>query len=230
MPHAANDPTSRSVGCGIKPAPEPNGNTQVQPTLPKNETPTLEAKPSRIKSPLWELEKKTVASRKPLKYGLDSGSPSVTHFAGGVLMTAVVTRCKLALAATLGFLLMALGAASLATFHPVFRGLKRVDLKLREGRLTGTLRTGSKSDDQGYDAEVLGFVEANGGKVTRFDAVARGLWWADGEQGDGTSAGLTGLPKGKKYPVAVAFTLADPSDGVARVVPYAALGVSSYPR
>lgn len=118
----------------------------------------------------------------------------------------------------------------LATFHPVFRGLKRVELKLHEGRLTGTWRTGSPSDDQGFETQVLGFVEAKAGKVTRFDVVAKGLWWGNGEQGDGTSAGLTSLPKGKKYPVAVAYTLADPSDGVARAVPYAAFGVSSYPR
>ncbi len=116
----------------------------------------------------------------------------------------------------------------LATFHPVLRGLKRVDLKLHEGRLTGTLRTGSKTDDQGFDADVLGFVEAKAGKVVRFDAVARGTWWGDGVQCHGTSAGLTNLPKGKKFPVAIAFTLADPSDGVARAVPHAAMGTSLY--
>lgn len=116
----------------------------------------------------------------------------------------------------------------LATFHPVLGNLQRVDLMLHEGRLSGSVRYGSKSGDQGYEAEVLGFVEAKAGKVVRFDVVARGLWWGDGVEGDGTSAGLTTLPKGKKFPVVVAFTLADPSDGVGRVVPHAALGTSTY--
>jgi hypothetical protein len=60
-------------------------------------------------------------------------------------------------------------------------------------------------------------VEVKAGRVTRFDLLAKGL----GEQviDCGFSASLTVLPKDKKLPVAVLFTLLDPADFLAKVVP-----------
>ncbi len=90
--------------------------------------------------------------------------------------------------------------------------VKTMDLTASKGRLTGSFRTGA-----GDDGELLGFVETKDGSVTRFDLLVKGL----GEQliDCGFSASLHVIPKGKKLPVAVLFTLADPADELSRVVP-----------
>lgn len=101
--------------------------------------------------------------------------------------------------------------------------VKKLDLTLRDGKVTGTVRLETKSGDRGYDAEMLGHVEVKDGKVTRFDLLVRGQFW-----GEGTFT--RGAPKGK-FPLAVAFTLADPKLGISRVPPQAARGnVQSYLR
>lgn len=94
--------------------------------------------------------------------------------------------------------------------------VKRVDITLRDGRLTGTVHLETKAGDRGYRAALLGFVTAEGGKLTRFDVVARGEFW-----GQGTFT--RGAPPGK-FPFAVAFTLAGSSSAADRVLPGAARG------
>jgi len=89
--------------------------------------------------------------------------------------------------------------------------LKSVQVTLKEGRLAGSIRLETASGDRGYTADLLGFVEAKGGKVTRFDLVVRGEFW-------GVGAHAPGAPKGK-FPFAVAFRLADPKDDLTRLVP-----------
>ena len=61
-----------------------------------------------------------------------------------------------------------------------------------------------------YEAQLLGFVEAEHGEVTRFDLVALGDYEGEGRY-------TRGAPKGK-FPFAVSFTLAD-GDDVADAVP-----------
>ena len=82
--------------------------------------------------------------------------------------------------------------------------IKKVDLTLKDGRLTGSVRLENAKGDRGFEAQVLGSVEAKEGKVTRFDVVARGDFW-----GEGTFT--RGAPRGK-FPFAVAFTLAAGKD------------------
>jgi hypothetical protein len=91
--------------------------------------------------------------------------------------------------------------------------VKEAHLTLRDGRLEGRYVA-----DTGDRADVLGFVAARGGKVTRFDLVIKGL----GERVEdcGFAAGLTVVPRGRKVPVGLAFCLADPDDELARVPPH----------
>jgi hypothetical protein len=93
--------------------------------------------------------------------------------------------------------------------------VKSFDLTVRDGRLTGTFRTTA-----GERNSLLGFVEAKGGEVTRFDLLARGRgsWVED----CGFSAGLRMVPKDERVAVALLFRLADPQDELARVPPHRA--------
>lgn len=94
--------------------------------------------------------------------------------------------------------------------------VKKMDLILKDGRLTGTVHLETKAGDRGYQVELLGFIEAKDGKVTRFDVVAKGDFW-----GEGTFT--RGAPVGR-FPFAVGFSLS-PMDSVAnRVLPGAARG------
>jgi hypothetical protein len=58
--------------------------------------------------------------------------------------------------------------------------ITKVDLKLQDGRLTGSVHLETKDGGRGYEAEVLGFLEAKDGKVTRFDVVVCGQFWGQG--------------------------------------------------
>ena len=91
--------------------------------------------------------------------------------------------------------------------------VKELEITFKEGRLTGTSR--SENGDQG---QLLGFVEARDGKVARFDLVIKG--WGERVEDFGFAAGLAVLAKGTKAPVAVLFSLADPKDDLARVLPH----------
>jgi hypothetical protein len=115
----------------------------------------------------------------------------------------------------------------LARFHlidntrgepPMWRDdeIKKLDLTLRDGKVTGTVRLETKAGDRGYEAEVLGFIEAKEGRVTRFDVLVRGQFWGEGPF-------TRNAPKGK-FPLAVSFTLADPAAGISQVPPQAARG------
>lgn len=91
--------------------------------------------------------------------------------------------------------------------------VNEIELTLKDGRITGTCRT-----DTGTRANLLGFVEVKGGKVTRFDLLAKG--WGEKVSDCGFSAGLLVVPTGKKVPVAMLFSLADPASGSGRVPPH----------
>lgn len=85
-------------------------------------------------------------------------------------------------------------------------------ISLHGGDVTGSLRS-----DTGDRGDLRGIIASQEGRVTHFDVVAKGL----GERVDnhGFGAGLTVVPRGKKVPVAVLFTLADPRDDLAKVPP-----------
>lgn len=98
--------------------------------------------------------------------------------------------------------------------------LKDLRMNLKQGRLTGSVRL-YKKDGNGegsYAGEILGFVKASKGKLTRFDVVVKGealdkFEWRD-TQG-------RNVPKGP-FPMAFAFTLIDKDEDLAKI-PYQAM-------
>ncbi len=82
--------------------------------------------------------------------------------------------------------------------------IKETMLSLEEGRVEGTVHLKTDSGDREFHAKVLGFIETNGEKVTRFDFVVRGEFRGEGQY-------TRGAPKGA-FPLAIAFTLADGGD------------------
>jgi hypothetical protein len=88
--------------------------------------------------------------------------------------------------------------------------------------LEGTLRNGrfcgSFVSDSGDRGHVLGQVTVAEGRVRCFELLAKG--WGRRVSDCGFSASLTVVPEGKKVPVAVLFSLADPGDELARVLPH----------
>ena len=94
--------------------------------------------------------------------------------------------------------------------------IRKLDIKLANGKLTGNVHLETKSGDRGYTAELLGVVETKDRKVVRFDVVALGEFWGEGP--------FTGnAPKGK-FPLAIAFTLADDSDVADKLPPQGSRG------
>jgi len=100
--------------------------------------------------------------------------------------------------------------------------IKKLDLKLKGGRLTGSARLETKDGRRGYQADLLGFLEVKNGKVTRFDMVVQGQFWGQGTY-------TPGAPKGR-FPLAIAFTLLDASDPLSNLVPDAVRCYADYLR
>lgn len=99
--------------------------------------------------------------------------------------------------------------------------VRKLEMRLEAGRLTGRVELESGSGTRSYRADLLGFVTASAGRVTRFDLVARGDY-----RGAGEFTG--GGPKGT-FPFAVRFQLAEGTSEVDRALPGAARGsVRSY--
>jgi hypothetical protein len=94
--------------------------------------------------------------------------------------------------------------------------IRKLDLRLDGGKLTGTVQLENKSGDHGYYAQLLGFVESDKGRVVRLDIVANGLYWGD-------TLFTRGAPKGK-FPLAVAFSLASGDVESDRVPPQGSKG------
>lgn len=94
--------------------------------------------------------------------------------------------------------------------------VRQMDLRLRDGKLTGAAHLKTGRGDRGYDAQLLGVVEVNEGKVVRFDMVAKGDFWGAGPYTGGAPAG--------KFPLGISFTLADGTDLADQVPPQASRG------
>jgi len=96
---------------------------------------------------------------------------------------------------------------------------KSLDVSIKGGRIEGMVPL---SDSK--RADCLGFVEAKDGKVTRFELLIKGL--GRRVEDDGFSACLSVVPKEMPVPVAIFFELADPREGLARVLPHRSRGES----
>jgi hypothetical protein len=100
--------------------------------------------------------------------------------------------------------------------------VKKAALKLEAGRLQGSIHLETKDGSRGYEANLLGFLEAKDGKVTRLDMVAHGQFWGQGTY-------TPGAPKGR-FPLAISFTLAEANDPLYHLVPDAVRCYADYLR
>jgi hypothetical protein len=100
--------------------------------------------------------------------------------------------------------------------------IKKLEVRLSEGRLTGSAHLETKDGSRGYQADLLGFIEASNGKVTRFDIVVRGAFWGHGPY-------TPGAPKGR-FPLAISFTLGQRNDPLYNLVPDAVRCYADYLR
>jgi hypothetical protein len=90
--------------------------------------------------------------------------------------------------------------------------VKKAAITLSNGKISGSVLI--DMGNSGYQAEVLGVVEAKDGKLTRFDLVAKGLYWvrniskAEFER-DPLHVDVDYFAPSGRYPLAVVFVLAD---------------------
>jgi len=115
----------------------------------------------------------------------------------------------------------------LARFHlvdntrgepPMWRAgeIRESEIEFLDGRLSGRLRMESEAGDREYRVELLGFVESDGEKVTRFDLVAKGSF-----RGEGTFT--RNAPPGE-FPLAISFRIADGTDPADAIPPQGSRG------
>ena len=94
--------------------------------------------------------------------------------------------------------------------------IQKLEGKITNGQLRATVQLRTAKGDRGYDAQLLGKVETKNGKITRLDLVASGQFWGEGSY-------TRNAPKGK-FPLAIAFTLADGKDAADTVPPQGSRG------
>jgi hypothetical protein len=94
--------------------------------------------------------------------------------------------------------------------------LKTVEMSITDGVITGQAQLKTASSDRGYTAEFLGKLAHQNGKLTRFDLVAKGLYWGQGPH-------TRKAPPGK-FPLGISFTLADGNDIADAIPPQASRG------
>ena len=94
--------------------------------------------------------------------------------------------------------------------------IKKLEGILRNGQLRATVHLRNAKGDRGYEAELLGRIETKAGKVTRLDVVAKGEFWGEGTY-------TRRAPKGR-FPLAIAFTLADGKDAADTIPPQGSRG------
>ncbi len=94
--------------------------------------------------------------------------------------------------------------------------IKKLDVNLRDGRLSGRIHLETKAKDRGYQAELFAFVEVKDGRVTRFDVIVKGMFWGEGPF-------TRGAPSGQ-FPFGVAFRLTEGDRPADRVPPQGARG------
>jgi len=94
--------------------------------------------------------------------------------------------------------------------------IQKLQGTLRNGQLRATVQLKTAKGDRGYEAELLGHIETEAGKVTRLDVVAKGEFWGEGTY-------TRNAPKGR-FPLAIAFTLADGKDAADTIPPQGSRG------
>ena len=94
--------------------------------------------------------------------------------------------------------------------------IKKLEGTLRNGQLRATVHLRTSNNARGYEAQLFGRIETKNGKVTRLDLVAKGTFWGEGSY-------TRNAPKGR-FPLAIAFTLADGKDASDSIPPQGSRG------
>lgn len=94
--------------------------------------------------------------------------------------------------------------------------VRALSMTLKNGELRGSVSLSTDDGKRSYDAEMLGYVETDGKRVTRMDLVVRGLFEGRGEYTKGPPPG--------KFPLAISFTIADGSDTADAIPPQGSRG------
>ncbi len=101
---------------------------------------------------------------------------------------------------------------------PMWRSdeIRELKMNIRDGEVVGQVRLRTAKGDRGFTATIRGEIETRAGRVTRWDFVASGDFWGEG-------AYTGGAPQGK-FPLAIAFTIADGSDLADKIPPQGSRG------
>ena len=94
--------------------------------------------------------------------------------------------------------------------------IEKLEGKITNGQLRATVQLKTAKGDRGYHTQLLGKLEIKNGRVTRLDLVAKGQFWGEGTY-------TRNAPKGK-FPLAIAFTLADGKDAADNIPPQGSRG------
>ena len=99
--------------------------------------------------------------------------------------------------------------------------IRTIKGNLENGQISAKVVLRNDQGDRGYEAQILGIIKTEAGKITNFDVVAKGQYWGGGKY-------TRNAPKGR-FPLAVAFKLADGKDIADSIPPQGSRGwVSGY--
>ena len=94
--------------------------------------------------------------------------------------------------------------------------IRKLEGTINNGQLSGNVHLKTADGTRGYEAQLVGRIETKAGVVTRLDVVAKGEFWGSGPF-------TRNAPKGR-FPLAIAFTLADGKDAADSIPPQASRG------
>ena len=84
------------------------------------------------------------------------------------------------------------------------------------GKITGSVHLETADGKRGFVAKLLGVAQTSNGELKRFDLVAKGQFWGRGR--------FTGHAPEGKFPLAIAFRMADGTDPADNMIPHGAKG------
>ena len=94
--------------------------------------------------------------------------------------------------------------------------IRTIKGNLENGQLSAKVVLRNDQGDRGYETQILGMIKTEGGEIIGFDAVAKGQYWGEGKY-------TRNAPKGR-FPLAVAFKLADGKDIADSIPPQGSRG------
>lgn len=94
--------------------------------------------------------------------------------------------------------------------------IRELNVHLSKSKIIGTVRLENKTGDRGFDVQLKGEMEVVEDRIVRFDMVALGEFWGDGPYTKRAPVG--------KFPLAIAFRLADGADVADKIAPQGSRG------